>query len=556
MTDLSGVPTAGIGLPVLYFRKGIVGAYSPSQCVFVSGAAYDCTFDYSLVGGVVTGDTIQYFVAAQDNVGNVSVTPSAGAGGFTANPPAAATPPTSPNSYLISAAVSGTKTLCASGCDYTTLTAAGGLFSALNAGVATGNIVVEIGSDLVAGEDGAVALNPLAEELAGSNYTVTIYPTGAPRAITSTAAPTGGFIRLNGADRVTIDGSIGGAGTDRSLPITVRSSQALPLRRITPSDRALLPSIGSGTTVAVRISGSHWHFVGLAFRSTQYGQGNIIEVNGDATDVVFDRLLIEGGSTGQRRGIALNGRGQTVTRSYIRNIWRTGDESQAIAGWTGPGPITITDNYLEAAGENVLFGGADAASVDRMPSDILVEGNFMTKNLAWKGVPNTYNVKNLFELKVARRVTVRNNRFEHNWVDAQAQQVAELMRVQEALLVQASTDGAYLTDVYMLTRTRKGRATAETLLRQAFHGSEKVVTAFRTRQLNGAEQEYIRQHALAFTPSTRIETIPGVLEAYKDTTFLPPESVIGVAWSRFHSNGRSPPTPRFRKQPSRMPRAL
>lgn len=205
-----------------------------------------------------------------------------------------------------------------------------------------------------------------------------------------------------------------------SLPITVRSSQALPLRRITPSDRALLPSIGSGTTVAVRISGSHWHFVGLAFRSTQYGQGNIIEVNGDATDVVFDRLLIEGGSTGQRRGIALNGRGQTVTRSYIRNIWRTGDESQAIAGWTGPGPITITDNYLEAAGENVLFGGADAASVDRMPSDILIEGNFMTKNLAWKGVQNTYNVKNLFELKVARRVTVRNNRFEHNWVDAQA----------------------------------------------------------------------------------------------------------------------------------------
>lgn len=116
----------------------------------------------------------------------------------------------------------------------------------------------------------------------------------------------------------------------------------------------------------------------------------------------------------------------------------------------------------------------------------------------------------------------------YNWVDAQAQQVAELMRVQEALLVQASTDGAYLTDVYMLTRTRKGRATAETLLRQAFHGSEKVVTAFRTRQLNGAEQEYIRQHALAFTPSTRIETIPGVLEAYKDTTFLPPEKLAAL----------------------------
>ncbi len=116
----------------------------------------------------------------------------------------------------------------------------------------------------------------------------------------------------------------------------------------------------------------------------------------------------------------------------------------------------------------------------------------------------------------------------YNWVDAQAQQVAELLRIQEALLVQASTDGGYLTDVYMLTRTKKGRATAETLLRQAFHGSEKVVTGFRTRQLNGAEQAYIRQHALAFTPSTRIETIPGQLEAYKDTTFLPPDKLAAL----------------------------
>ncbi|MGE5813275.1 MAG: hypothetical protein ACM36C_02200 [Acidobacteriota bacterium] len=205
-----------------------------------------------------------------------------------------------------------------------------------------------------------------------------------------------------------------------TLPITVRSSQSLPLRRITPSDRALLPSVGSDTVVGARVTGSHWHFVGLAFRSTLYGQGNIIEVNGDATDVVFDRLLIEGGSTGQRRGIALNGRNQTVTRCYIRNMWKTGDESQALAGWNGPGPITITDNYLEASSENILFGGADPSSADRIPSDILVEGNLMTKNLAWKGVPNTYAVKNLFELKNARRVTVRNNRLEHNWVDAQA----------------------------------------------------------------------------------------------------------------------------------------
>ena len=41
-----------------------------------------------------------------------------------------------------------------------------------------------------------------------------------------------------------------------------------------------------------------------------------------------------------------------------------GFDSQAINGWTGPGPLLIENNYLEGAGENVIFGGADP-SVDR-----------------------------------------------------------------------------------------------------------------------------------------------------------------------------------------------
>lgn len=85
-TDFTGVPTAGIGLPVVYLRKGLAGAYSASQCAFVSGSSYNCTLDYSLLGGVVTGDTIQYYVVAQDTIGNVSANPSPGAGTFTTDP--------------------------------------------------------------------------------------------------------------------------------------------------------------------------------------------------------------------------------------------------------------------------------------------------------------------------------------------------------------------------------------------------------------------------------------------------------------------------------------
>ena len=153
-------------------------------------------------GSVSIGDTIQYYVAAQDGAAtpNVITNPVAGAGGFTPNPPAAATPPTTPNSYLISAPINGTKTVCASGCDFTTLTGATGLFKAINDGVATGNVEIQIASDLVVGEDGTNGLNALSEQPAGSNFTVRMYPTGAARAITG--AFNGALIRMNGASRV------------------------------------------------------------------------------------------------------------------------------------------------------------------------------------------------------------------------------------------------------------------------------------------------------------------------------------------------------------------
>ena len=108
ITDTTGVPTAGAGLPVIYYRKGVSGAYAANACVFIAGSAYDCTVDYALVtGGSVTGgDVIQYYVAAQDITNNVSTNPLTGAGGFTANPPAAATPPTTPASYLIQVNIS------------------------------------------------------------------------------------------------------------------------------------------------------------------------------------------------------------------------------------------------------------------------------------------------------------------------------------------------------------------------------------------------------------------------------------------------------------------
>jgi hypothetical protein len=105
---------------------------------------------------------------------------------------------------------------------FTSLTNAGGLFQTLNNGIVTGNVTVNITSDLTA-ETGAIFLNQLNETGAGAGtYTVTIKPSGAARVISGTNG-TGALVRLNGADRVTIDGSTSG-GTDRSLTITNNST--------------------------------------------------------------------------------------------------------------------------------------------------------------------------------------------------------------------------------------------------------------------------------------------------------------------------------------------
>src|SRR6185295_18758096 len=111
----------------------------------------------------------------------------------------------------------------------------------------------------------------------------------------------------------------------------------------------------------------------------------------------------------------------TITGCYISDIKAIGQDSQAIGGWNGPGDYTIENNYLEAAGENVMFGGGDPAIRDLTPSKIVVRNNTMSKPLAWRepGAPK-WQIKNIFELKNARGVIVEHNVLERSWEQAQS----------------------------------------------------------------------------------------------------------------------------------------
>ena len=217
-------------------------------------------------------------------------------------------------------------------------------------------------------------------------------------------------------------------GTD-FVVLTTDAPLPPPGARIDPSYRAGLATIRSPNqypALATVAGASYYRIVGVAFGANVNGAGDIITLGDHAQTTLaqvphhleLDQVLIEGDpAVGQKRAVAANAAHVVISNSDIRGIKAVGQDSQAIAGWNTPGPITIRNNYLEAAGENVMFGGAHVNLPGVVPSDITVEGNLLTKDLLWRG--SSWTVKNIFELKNARRVRVHGNVLEHNWVAAQ-----------------------------------------------------------------------------------------------------------------------------------------
>src|SRR5436190_523557 len=219
--------------------------------------------------------------------------------------------------------------------------------------------------------------------------------------------------------------------------ITIRTSapdSSLPdaTTRIDPSYAPVLPKLKSPNrqpALATAPGAHHYTLMGLEFPSTDQGYYIIVQLGDGSTaqntlamvphDLVVDRVYVHGDVTyGQKVGITLNSASTTVTNSYVCEIKAPGQDSQALAGTNGPGPFVITNNYLEAAGENVLFGGADPGIPNLIPSDITFRGNYLAKQVIWRS-QTQWSVKNIFELKNAQRVLVDGNVMEYNWVSGQ-----------------------------------------------------------------------------------------------------------------------------------------
>jgi hypothetical protein len=228
------------------------------------------------------------------------------------------------------------------------------------------------------------------------------------------------------------------SGSDWTVIRTSAAEADLPPpgTRITPARSAIMPKLispNSAPAVYTDEGAHHYRFIGVEFGVAEgkdiydmvaFG-GDQIAPDQTPHDLIIDRCYIHGNNSGNvSRGVMLNCARAAVIDSYISNCHGEGFDTQAICGWNGPGPFKIVNNYLEGAGENVMFGGAKPSMQNLIASDIEFRLNHVYKPLSWKQGHPTYagrawTIKNLFELKNAQRVLVDQNVFENNWADAQ-----------------------------------------------------------------------------------------------------------------------------------------
>ncbi len=222
------------------------------------------------------------------------------------------------------------------------------------------------------------------------------------------------------------------------------ASLPAPGNRVNPAtDAGKMPKVVSPNTVAAftfEPGANHYRLAGLeVYSASEQGCGatqncysqqlvNIASVPDKplVDSITVDRCYLHGSPTQDVRvGVVANGSNIAVIDSYVSDIHQSTNDSQAVLAYYSPGPLKITNNYLEATGENIMFGGAGGLGNPWVPSDIEIRGNYLFKPMSWAqaGITlppgNKWAVKNLLEFKSGRRVLVDGNMMENVWVSAQ-----------------------------------------------------------------------------------------------------------------------------------------
>jgi hypothetical protein len=192
-------------------------------------------------------------------------------------------------------------------------------------------------------------------------------------------------------------------------------------------------STGDGPFI-FRNGANHYRLIGLEVTRTAGTNAAprlmMVEPGGAADHLVVDRCWFHGTLHDETQtGVSLNGASDVaVVESYFSDFHCTQNgrctDSHAVSGGVGShqdGPFKISNNFLEASGEAVMFGGGAA---NLTPADIEIRRNHFFKPWQWMpGNPDfvggdkgrAFVVKNHLELKNVARVLVEANLMENCW---------------------------------------------------------------------------------------------------------------------------------------------
>jgi len=177
--------------------------------------------------------------------------------------------------------------------------------------------------------------------------------------------------------------------------------------------------------------GDHVRFIGIEWTTPPGVEIGRIVTAEHGDHVIFDRNWVhpaEGSEVGHGIGMLDGAHMVGIINSYINGMYCSSHagkctDATAVGGGKGDEPIftlKIYNNFLESAGENILFGGSAATQV---PTDLEIRRNHLFRPMIWKeGEPgytptsgNAFIVKNNFELKSAVRVLFEGNLLENTW---------------------------------------------------------------------------------------------------------------------------------------------
>jgi hypothetical protein len=195
-----------------------------------------------------------------------------------------------------------------------------------------------------------------------------------------TAAVDGDTIALRAGETFTGNFTLPNKGVlATGITITSDPTELLPADgvRITPESIDFLPMIvapAGGSPALTAQPGANGYFLEyLYFQHNPAAYGDVIAIGGNTAsyntralipyNIHLRHIVIAGNPYyGQKRGISLNGNNVSLRDSHIADMMGFSQDAMAVQASNTFGPITIENNYLEASAYAIMLGGDDPAA--------------------------------------------------------------------------------------------------------------------------------------------------------------------------------------------------